>query len=147
MINPWEEKFQKKKLIKQLQSLSGAIAQIDYMSNQLFAMRGRLSRLLNTIYLEANTNKDSFFLGGFVREKEQDRKEQDQKDYDRAVEFLNSPHERGYIDKDTFLKMCSDIYDQKEVEYVDKDNINDLGITDKQVRRFLAYKKRKGVMP
>jgi hypothetical protein len=144
MINPWEEKFQEKKLIKQLKSLSGEIAQVDYMANRLFAMQGRLSRLLDAIYLEANKNKDSFFLGGFVREKEQERKEQDQKDYDRAVEFLNSPHTRDYIDKDTFLKMCSDIYDQKEVEYVDKDNINGLGITDKQVRRFLAYKKRNG---
>jgi hypothetical protein len=121
MINPWEEKFQERKLIKQLKSLSGEMAQVYYMANQLFAMWGRLSRLLDAIYLEANGDKDSFFLGGFVREKEQDRKEQDQKDYDRATEFLHSPHIGNYIDKETFLKMCSDIYDQKEVEYVDKE--------------------------
>jgi hypothetical protein len=144
MINPWSEQFQEKKLIKQLQSLSGEIAQISYMSNQLFAMRGRLSRLLDSIYLEANGDKDSFFLGGFTREGEKDRKEQEQTDYDRAVDFLNSPHVGNHIDKDTFLKMCSDIYDQKEIEYVDKDNIKDLGITDKQVRRFLASKKKGG---
>jgi hypothetical protein len=77
-----------------------------------------------------------------VRRTGKNRKEQEQEDYDRAVDFLNSPHCWAHVDKDTFLELCARIYDQKEVEYVDKDNIMDLNITDKQVRRFLAHKNR-----
>jgi hypothetical protein len=105
-------------------------------------MEGRLGRLMDSIYLEANGDKDSFYVGGFTREGEKYRNEQEQEDYDQAVDFLNSPHGWDNVDKDTFLELCARIYDQKEIEYVDKDNIAGLGITDKQVRRFLAHKSR-----
>jgi hypothetical protein len=80
-------------------------------------------------------------LGGFMREWDKGRKEQEQTDHDWAVDFLNTSHCWDHVDKDTFLKPCARIYDQKEIEYVDKNNRKNLGITDKQVRGFLRNRE------
>jgi hypothetical protein len=121
MINPWDEKLKTCGMIEQLQILSGIAASISHTANTLLGLHGQICRLTDSIFLEANQDEALVSLAGFREGMETERRNDAEKDRRDSVAEHEKERAMSYIDKDTFLKLCVQIYDQKEVVIYDRE--------------------------
>ena len=138
-----DDKFDNKKMIEEIRSLDMEADEIYNTAMSLLSMHGRMCRNKRSIYIKANPDKKSLTEAGFSKEEITKIQQGIKKHLDSEWNFANTRHFKPHITKEAFLEMCNDIYDQKEIEYVDKDNLIELDITSTQVKRFIAHEKKK----